>query len=57
MKIAVKRDFFDKRENLRLRRKGEILEADPERAEELISMKIAERVQEAEPKMKQEAAG
>lgn len=46
MYIKVKHDFFDKNNSLQLRQKGEIMEADKNRAAQLIALKMAEETDE-----------
>ena len=43
VKLKVKRDFYDKTDGLKLRKKGEELNVSPDRAEKLISLGLAEK--------------
>ncbi|MBP3469750.1 MAG: hypothetical protein J6K26_09580 [Lachnospiraceae bacterium] len=47
MKIKIIRDFFDKKNNLKLRKKDEIMEVDADRGKQLISMKFAEQISDS----------
>lgn len=40
--VKVKRPFFDREHDLKLREPGEVLEVNQQRAQKLISMKLAE---------------
>lgn len=42
MYIKVKHDFFDKRNNMCLRKKGEVMEVDEGRGKQLITLRLAE---------------
>ncbi len=44
MKIKVKHDFFDKKNNLKLRKKDETMEVDEKRGKQLISANVAEQI-------------
>ncbi len=48
MKVKVIKNFYDKTAELALREVGDVLEVDKERAEKLISMKLAEAYTEPE---------
>ena len=43
VKLKVKRDFYDKTNNLKLKKAGEELSVSPDRAEKLISLGLAEK--------------
>ena len=43
VKLKVKRDFYDKTNNLKLKKAGEELTVNPDRAEKLISLGLAEK--------------
>lgn len=43
VKLTVKRDFYDKTNSLKLKKKGEELTVSPDRAEKLISLGLAEK--------------
>ena len=43
VKLTVKRDFYDKTDNLKLKKAGEELTVSPDRAEKLISLGLAEK--------------
>ena len=43
VKLKVKRDFYDKTNSLKLKKKGEELTVSPDRAEKLISLGLAEK--------------
>ena len=57
MHIKVKRDFFDKKNNLQLRKKDEVLEVDDDRGKQLIELHLAEETKEPDKPRKKEAAG
>ena len=44
VKLKVKRDFYDKTNNLKLKKAGEELSVSPDRAEKLISLGLAEKL-------------
>ena len=44
VKLRVKRDFYDKTNNLKLKKAGEELSVSPDRAEKLISLGLAEKL-------------
>lgn len=56
MYIKVKHDFFDKNNSLQLRQKGEIMEADKNRAAQLIALKMAEETDEPGRTQKKQTA-
>lgn len=43
VKLKVKRDFYDKTDSLKLKKAGEELTVSPDRAENLISLGLAEK--------------
>lgn len=43
VKLKVKRDFYDKTNDLKLKKAGEELSVSPDRAEKLISLGLAEK--------------
>ena len=43
VKLKVKRDFYDKTDSLKLKKAGEELTVNPDRAEKLISLGLAEK--------------
>ena len=43
VKLKVKRDFYDKTDDLKLKKTGEELSVSPDRAEKLISLGLAEK--------------
>lgn len=43
--IRVRGDFFDKKDSLRLRKKGEVMEVDEERGKHLISLHLADETE------------
>ena len=43
IKLTVKRDFYDKTDDLKLKKTGEELSVSPDRAEKLISLGLAEK--------------
>lgn len=43
VKLKVKRDFYDKTDDLKLKKAGEELTVNPDRAEKLISLGLAEK--------------
>lgn len=43
VKMKVKRDFYDKTDGLKLKKAGEELTVNPDRAEKLISLGLAEK--------------
>ena len=53
MKIKVKRDFYDRENDLTLRKKGETLDVSEQRAKELIAKGF---VAEVKPKQEEEKA-
>lgn len=57
MHIKVKHDFFDKKNNLQLRKKDEVLEVDDDRGKQLIELHLAEETKEPDKPRKKEAAG
>ena len=44
VKLKVKRDFYDKTNSLKLKKAGEELTVSPDRAEKLISLGLAEKL-------------
>ena len=60
MKVIVLHDFFDKEDNLALRKEGESLDVSATRAKYLVGMRFARSVKEQEggdPKSPEEAQG
>ena len=49
VKLKVKRDFYDKTNSLKLKKKGEELTVSPDRAEKLISLGLAEKAETDAP--------
>ena len=45
VKLKVKRDFYDKTNDLKLKKVGEELTVSPDRAEKLISLGLAEKAE------------
>ena len=43
VKLKVKRDFYDKTDSLKLKKAGKELTVNPDRAEKLISLGLAEK--------------
>ena len=43
VKLTVKRDFYDRTDGLKLKKKGEELSVSPDRADKLISLGLAEK--------------
>lgn len=57
MKVKVLRNFFDKQHGLMLREKGDTFEVSRERAEQLLTAKVAEPVTESKKEPATTAAG
>ena len=49
VKLKVKRDFYDKTNDLKLKKVGEELTVSPDRAEKLISLGLAEKAETGAP--------
>lgn len=49
VKLMVKRDFYDKTNDLKLKKAGEELSVSPDRAEKLISLGLAEKAETGAP--------
>ena len=49
VKLKVKRDFYDKTEGLKKKKAGEELTVSPDRAEKLISLGLAEKLDAGAP--------
>ena len=56
MKVKVVRNFFDKENDLELQKKDKIIEVSEKRADQLIKMKFAERIQETKKETQKSAA-
>lgn len=48
MHIKVKRDFFDKKKNMQLRKESEVIEVDTDRGRQLIALQLAEEAKETD---------
>lgn len=57
MYIKVRHDFFDKENDLRLVKKGEVMKVSAERGKQLISLRLAEETKEPDKAERKTAAG
>ena len=51
VKLTVKRDFYDRTDGLKLKKKGEELSVSPDRADKLISLGLAEKANAVRTRM------